>query len=211
MYKKFGVDISSHNGNVDFKKLKDNGVDFVILRCAWGTNKDTNFESNYKKAKENGLGVGAYIYTYALNLKDAEEESKYVHNILKNKKFDYPVYIDQEDVGNYKRKNKVTDNTLVQITKLLCDNLEKLGYYVGVYASESWFNNELKSLNNDRYDRWVANWGKNTGSITVDKSKTHRLHQFTDRLNIGGKKFDGDVCYYDYPKVIKKKKKNGYK
>ena len=211
MYKRLGVDISSHNGNVDFKKLKENGIDFVILRIGYGTNKDKTFDSNYTNAIKHGLHVGAYLYSYACNVKQAKEEGDFVLDCIKNKKFDYPIFLDMEDVDGYKAKRKVTVKTIQDITKKFCETVEKQNKYVGVYASESWFNHQLKPFNNDRYDRWLANWGKNNGKICLDKSKTHKLHQFTDRyVAYDSKKFDGNVSYYDYPSIIKKKHKNGY-
>ena len=74
--KTFGIDISNHQGNFNFKKAKEEGVKFVIIRGAWGTNKDKNFETYYKEAKEQGFDVGVYLYSYATTVAQAEAEAK---------------------------------------------------------------------------------------------------------------------------------------
>jgi Lyzozyme M1 (1,4-beta-N-acetylmuramidase) len=208
----YGLDLSTHNGSVDFNAVKAAGNSFVILRAGYGSSisqKDGRFEEYYRKAKAAGLKVGAYWYSYALNVAQAVEEAKTCLEAIKGKTFEYPIFFDMEDADAYKKKHGMPSNaTLAKMCDAFCEYLEKKGYYAGVYASESWLDNQLKSMNKS-YDRWVANWGSNNGSLQSDKSSKYRLHQFTSVYYLGGKRFDRNVAYIDYPAIIKSAGLNG--
>lgn len=214
MAKVYGLDLSVHNGTVDFEALKKAGISFVILRAGYGkvaSQKDSKFEEYYTKAKAAGIKIGAYWYSYALTAADGLTEAKVFASIIKGKNFDYPVFIDMEDADQYKKNHGgVSNSVLVQICENFCDYMEKQGYYVGVYASESWFNSQLKNLSK-KYDRWVANWGTNNGSLQSDKSGTYHLHQYTSMYTLNGKRFDANVAYVDYPTIIAEAGLNGLK
>lgn len=209
----YGLDISKHNGTLDFNAIKKAGNSFVIIRAGYGkeiSQKDPKFEEYYKKAKAAGLDVGVYWYSYALNANDAKKEAQVCLEAIKGKQFEYPVFIDMEDADGYKKEHGgVSNSVLCDICEIFCETLEKKGYFAGVYASESWFNNQLKNMSK-AYDRWVANWGTNDG--TLQKKKTsYRIHQFTSQYSLSGKRFDRNVVYdYNYPKVIKDKGLNGF-
>lgn len=211
----YGLDLSVHNGSVDFGAIKAAGHDFVILRAGYGSSisqKDTKFEEYYKAAKAAGLKVGAYWYSYALSAAEGTAEAKTFLEAIKGKTFEYPVYIDMEDADAYKRKHGMPSNaTLCAICENFCKYVEDRGYYVGVYASESWFNSQLKNMSK-AYDRWVANWGSNNGKLQSDKSGTYHLHQYTSEYRISGvgKRYDKNVAYVDYPSIIKSKGLNGF-
>lgn len=205
----YGIDISKHQGNIDFDAIKKNNK-FVIIRAGYSYTKDPKFDEYYAKAKAKGLGVGAYWYSYALTPQTAVKEAEYMLSVIKGKQFDYPIYFDMEDADGYKAKHGMPTNAvLCDMCKAFCEHMEKHGIYVGVYASESWFNNQLKGLSKD-YDRWVAHWGGDTGKLTTKKT-AYRMHQFTSRYPLDGKLVDRNVCYgYDYPAVIKGAGLNGY-
>ena len=80
---KHGIDISSHQGELDFSKLKEE-VDFIILRAAWGTNTDKMFEHYYSECKKYNIPVGAYLYSYSLDVKTSFEEANYMVNLIKD-------------------------------------------------------------------------------------------------------------------------------
>lgn len=97
----YGLDISQHNGNIDFKIVKAAGNDFVILRAGYGWStdqKDSKFDEYYAQAKAAGLKVGAYHYSYARNASEAKAEADCFLNWIKGKVFEMPVYIDMENV-----------------------------------------------------------------------------------------------------------------
>lgn len=209
----YGLDLSVHNGSLDFNAIKAAGLDFVILRAGYGssiTQKDKNFEAYYEAAKAAGLKVGAYWYSYALTAAEGTQEAKVCLEAIRGKKFEYPIYIDMEDADSYKRKHGMPSNaTLCAICENFCKYVESKGYYVGVYASESWFNSQLKNMSK-AYDRWVANWGSNNGTLQTDKSGSYHLHQYTSEYYLNKKRFDKNVAYVDYPSIIKATGLNGY-
>lgn len=100
-----GIDVSENNGYIDFEKVKNNGVDFVIIRIGWIGNKENHtmdkyFESYYQKAKEAGLKIGFYVYSYCKSIDTIKSGSEWVLNqlILRNiKNFEMPLFIDMED------------------------------------------------------------------------------------------------------------------
>lgn len=212
----YGLDISKHNGTLDFNAIKKAGNSFVIIRAGYGkdiSQKDPKFEEYYKHARAVGLDVGVYWYSYAMNASDAKKEARVCLEAIKGKQFEYPVYIDMEDADHYKAERGMPSNdTLCDICEVFCEELEKAGYYAGIYASESWFNGKLKNVSKS-YDKWLANWGDNDDLLENDELKTsYRIHQYTSMYKIGSKRFDRNVVYsFDYPKVIEEAGLNGFK
>ena len=206
----YGLDLSKHNGTVNFNAIKNAGNTFVILRAGYGVSgtKDPKFEEYYQAAKSAGVKVGAYYYSYALNINGAESEANNFLSFVAGKQFEMPVYIDMEDADSYKSKNGFPSNaTLNAICNKFCEIVQNKGYYVGIYASESWFNSKLTSLGD--YTKWVANWGTNNGTQQSTKPN-YGMHQFTSRYSLGGKNFDRNVANVDFTTAIKTNGLNGY-
>lgn len=207
----YGLDLSKHNGSVDFNAIKNAGHTFVILRAGYGVNgtKDPKFEEYYQQAKAVGLKVGAYYYSYALNVSGAESEANNFLSYVSGKQFEMPVYIDMEDADNYKQKNGFPSNsTLNAICNKFCEIVQNHGYYVGVYASQSWFSSKLTSLGN--YTKWIARYGTNNGTMQYDYSNGYGMYQFTSAYKLGGKNFDRNICYLDFTTAIKNNGLNGF-
>lgn len=206
----YGLDLSKHNGSVNFNAIKNTGNDFVILRCGYGVNgtKDPKFEKYYKQAKAAGLKVGAYYYSYALNVSGAKAEANNCLSYIQGKQFEMPIYIDMEDADRYKSKNGMPSNsTLNDICNEFCKILESKGYYAGVYASKSWFDTKLTSIGN--YTKWIARYGTNDGTKQFDYP-SYGMYQFTSAYKINGKVFDRNYCYIDFTSAILKNGLNGY-
>lgn len=206
--KVFGIDVSKWQGNFDFARAKREGVKFVILRGAYGTNKDVKFEQYYNNAKAQGLNVGVYLYTMARNTTEAISEANYLYNyVLKGKLFDMPIYIDIEDAT----QKKLTRATNTAIVKAFCDTLEAKGYFVGVYSSKSFFETKVNDGELQRYAHWVAQW-----STACTYRGTYGLWQFGGETNlirtnkVAGVTCDQDYMLVDYPSIIKRVGKNGY-
>ena len=99
-----GIDVSSWQGNIDFAKVKASGIDFVIIRAGYGREtrqNDNCFEVNYRNAKAAGLDVGAYWYSYADSAEDAVKEAKACMEVIKGKKFEYPIFFDLEEQSQF--------------------------------------------------------------------------------------------------------------
>lgn len=157
---KFGIDVSHHNGNINWSKV-ENYIDFAILKLGnIGDNTkfwtDNSFERNYKACKELGIPIGAYVYCYSNEIGNAESAAKKVVEYLKGKKLDLPVYIDMED-KEIKPEGKTK---LTHIAVTFNTIIEKAGFWAGVYANKDWFENYLdKKTLSEKYTCWVAQYG----------------------------------------------------
>lgn len=208
MSKIFGIDISAWQKYYPYAKATKEGVKFAILRAGQSMSKDSQFEAHYKNAKKQGWGVGAYWFTYAESLSEAKKEIKAFLKAIKGKKFEYPIYLDIED----STMRKLSKATLNSIIKEYGKEIEKAGYYFGVYTNVDWYNNVIsgKTLNK-KYDWWIASWSK-----TIPSGINAGLWQFGGETNlirskqIGGVTTDQDYALKDYPNIMKKKGKNGY-
>lgn len=201
---KQGIDISYCQTAVDWTKLK---IDFCIIRAGYGKyayQKDTMFESHYSNACGVGIPKGAYWYSYAMSEAEAVQEAKACLEVLKGKKFEYPIYFDVENDKQYALgKAKVS-----AIIKAFCTEMEKAGYWVGVYTNPSWYNNVLTDDIKTRYAIWIAHWGVNKPGI----SGPYGIWQYkVGRINGVSGDCDLDYGYVDYPAQIKAKGLNGYK
>lgn len=202
-----GIDISHWQGNVDLNKAKASGVKFVILNAGYGrfdSQKDAQFENNYKKAVSAGLGVGAYWYSYALNEAQALEEAKCFCRAIKGKKFNYPVAFDIED----KTQASLSADTIGKIVRSFCSYMEQQGYYVSLYSYVSFLENKIPSSLRSKYDVWVANFDVQKPSY----NGAYGMWQYTSSGSIPGiaGKCDCNYAYKDYPTLIKSLGKNGY-
>jgi len=205
-----GIDISKHQGTVDFSKVKAAGVQFVIIRAGFGkvaTQKDPKFEEFYKGAKSVGLPVGAYWYSYATNEAEAKQEAKACLEVINGKQFDFPVWFDQEYEPGIKAASKATRTACV---KAFCDALEAAGYYSGLYCSRDWLNNWLDNAALKKYDIWVAAYGSTPGKVSLPYGMWQ--YSSTNGLNVPGfgVHLDCNEAYKDYPAIIKKAGLNGY-
>lgn len=200
----FGVDISENNGSVDFAALNGSGVKFALIRCGYGDNiasqDDSRFFENVRKAQAAGIPYGVYLYSYALNTAQAKSEAAHALRLLGQiAKPTYGVWFDMEDGDDYKARNGMPSNdTLVKICEAFCVELEAQGYYTGIYSALSWLNNQLNDSRLDKYDKWVAQW-----NATCDYRKPYGIWQYTNKLYIGGRRFDANWAYKDYPALTK--------
>lgn len=183
---KRGIDISAHQGNINLSALKDQ-IDFVIIRVGYGTKGtlDSKFKRNVDLCEELGIPYGFYWYSYALDVKGASQEADYFLKAIASYKPTMGCWFDMEDADGYKKRNGMPPNTVLKnMCYEFCDKVEKAGYYAGIYASLSWFDNQLTGGTLKKFDKWVAQWptskGKQKG-LDVDPN-THKdwsLWQFT--------------------------------
>ncbi|MGN1133719.1 MAG: GH25 family lysozyme [Oscillospiraceae bacterium] len=202
-----GIDVSSWQGNIDFAKVKKSGVSFVIIRAGYGrltSQKDKYFEQNYRNAKAAGLNVGAYWYSYADSAADAVKEAKACLEVIKGKKFEFPIYFDLEESSQFAKGRDFCDS----LVKAFCNELEKNGYWAGLYISRSPLQNYISQSVAKRYALWVAEYG-----AECNYNGSYGMWQCSSSENISGisGNCDLDYCYADYPVQIKKAGLNGYK
>lgn len=199
-----GIDVSQHNGVIDWEKVKASGkVDFAILRCGFGRENpkqtDKQFERNYAECTRLGIPVGAYHYSYANSPEDAEKEAEFCLKLLKGKKLQMPVWYDIEEKSHLERGN------CDDIAKAFCGRLESAGYFVGVYTFDSFAKTNLSNNTKLRYAMWIARIG------SKPRFSPFGMHQYSWSGKIDGISGNVDMnrCFLDYPKVIVGKKFNG--
>lgn len=186
----YGIDVSEHNGKINWSEIKRAGIDFAIIRCSYGLHEDSNFRDNVYHAFNVGLKVGAYHYSYALNENRALQESQFVADLISESGcfLHLPIFLDMEDADNYKANNgfNFSKENVTNVCRAFIENI-RLKYDVGLYASYSW----LKDFINWRALNcavWSAQWSAS------DEFKGF-MWQYTDRKEINGKLFDGNVLY----------------
>lgn len=212
-----GIDISKYQAGINLSNIKNAGYSFVIIRAGytgWGDGeskaKDPNFEGFYSQAKSAGLGVGAYYFTIATSYQEGVEEAEWLYNnCLRGKQFDYPIYIDvEDDTGGKQYLRKAGKNATTQGIKGFCETMEKLGYYVGIYASDISGFKDMMNINElTDYDKWVARYGSKPSYVTE-----YGMWQTTSsgRVNGYNGNLDLNEAYKDYPSIIKENGLNGY-
>lgn len=201
------IDISKHNGSIDFSKVKADGISGVIIRAGYGrhiSQKDPTFETYYSGAKAAGLNVGAYWYSYADNPTDAKTEAAVFLKAIKGKQFELPVYYDIEE-----EKHVAMGKTMcTDMVDAFCGAMEAAGYFAGVYSFDSFFGSNLNAEVQKKYSCWVAR----VENVKPTYCKTYAMHQYTWKGAVKGVSGAVDVsyCYKDFPAVIKKAGLNGY-
>lgn len=149
------VDVSYHNGVIDWKKAKEAGVVGAIIRCGYGRDftkyDDSRYRANMDGALAVGIKVGVYLYSYAKTIESARSEAAHVLRLVApyKSRISLPIYYDLEEAG--------TESGAKERAIAFGEILEAQGYTVGVYANEYWWKNYLKGL--DRFTKWVAKWG----------------------------------------------------
>ena len=187
-----GIDVSKWNDVIDFEKVKSCGIDFAIIRAGFGISGiDPCFRRNYKAAKNAGLHVGAYWYSYAKTKAELQNEIFAFLNAINGMQFEMPVYWDIEE--------KWVINNINYVIPTVCTALENAGYFAGYYTSAS-VNLSVSDENKKRYTSWIAHWGKKAGTYKP-------MHQYSSTGEISGINGDVDLdyCTSDFPSIITKK------
>lgn len=203
-----GIDVSYWQGEVDFKAVKESGVSFVIMRIGTSYSKDSTFERNYQNARENGLDIGCYFYTYSKDVESARKDAEDVISWIGDKQLEYPVYFDIEDPS----LEGLPKTEKMAICEEFRQRVGDAGFLVGLYTNSYWLDYLLdKELCYNNYEIWLANW-TSTGLPDKDMSGICNVWQYTDKGVVVGVKggVDLDLSYYDYPTYVKENGLNNY-
>lgn len=193
-----GIDVSENNGQVNWQAVKDAGIDFAIIRLGYGNKHlDGRFYENINSAIAAGLRIGVYYYSYALTVEAAKAEADFAIDILKDcgidpEDLEMGVWFDMEDADGYKRENGMPDNqTITDMCSAFVVECNKVGYSCGVYANLDWLENKIYTTQlADYVPYWCAQWGSKCDWPNA------KMWQYTDKLRIGGKYFDGNYYFY---------------
>lgn len=162
-----GVDVSKHNGNINWTKVANDGIDFAILRAVvrgYGTEgkllTDESFEKNAKAATENGITVGAYVFSEAITVTEAIEEAELVLSLIKPYNIKGPVVIDIEDIENDTGRNEnLSPAELTDIVLAFCNKIKEEGYTPMIYCNIKGFLGMLEFERLEGIEKWYAYYG----------------------------------------------------
>ena len=191
-----GIDVSKWQGNVDFKKVKDAGIEFVIIRI--GSQRDSNdnidldvrFKEYYKAVKEAGLKVSVYVYNTSISPSDGKKLAKWVIDNLNGDKLDYPIAYDWENWNNFNKYN-ISIHTLSESYLAFEKTLKEYGYDSMLYSSKFYLENVWMNYENSNI--WLAHYTDKT-----DYKGKYMLWQMTSLAKIDGitdNTVDIDILY----------------
>ena len=193
------IDVSEHQGVINWEKVKPH-IDGAIIRCGYGdddpSQDDKQWTRNISECERLGIPHGVYLYSYADTMEHARSEVAHVRRLLKGRKLQYPVYFDTEQAG--------CEGLSRQASDYFCSEVEKMGYWAGVYTYASWYRNYLAGLT--RYTLWIADFGINDGKphTKPNVGATIDMWQYSSMALVSG--IDGRVdisyCYKDFPALI---------
>ena len=190
-----GIDVSRYQENIDFEKVKNSGVEFVIIRIGVqsGAKKDVSIDSYYleniKKSKEAGLLVGVYLYSTAISPEIAKEQAKWVIKTLDGVKLDFPIAFDWEN-WQYFREYEISLYDLSKSYLSFAEEIEKNGYKAMLYGSKYYLENMW--LDKGNYPVWLAHYTDKT-----NYSGDHIMWQYSAIGEVDGinNAVDLDVYY----------------
>ena len=197
-FKAKGIDVSRWQGTVDWAKVKEDGIEFVMLGIGRYMNgkgiPDPYFETNMKGALAQGIHVGVYLYSMAVTEEEARDEADFVLDQIDGYKISYPVAFDIEDDVH----KKLTTKQRTDITIAFLEVIREAGYYPMIYASENWFNESMDLTRLTDYDKWVARWASTVSFKPIS------MWQYSSAGRVSGinGNVDLDYSYKDYSKLI---------
>lgn len=195
---KKGIDISYFQGNIDFKKVKADGIDFIIPRCGYGkSNKDSKFSEYVAGAIAAGIDVpGIYHFSYALNEENAREEARQAVKFAQEAGLpkETIIFFDLEyDSVDYAKRYAVNLDKArcIAHTNAFCQEVQNHGYRTGIYANQDYLNRMYDDTTIKKYIFWYANWnGGKTPSVKC------AFHQWSEKGRVNGINGNVDMDYY---------------
>lgn len=194
---KKGIDVSTWQGDVDYGKVKKDGIEFVIIRAGFGrepSQVDNCFEKNYKNAKAAGLKVGAYWYSYAVSVNDARLEADACMQVLKGKTFDLPIFYDIEERFQFNKGKSFCS----QIAIAFCDKLKSSGLRPGLYMSISPLCNYITDEVQKAYPLWIAQYNN-----VCQYDGNYAVWQYSDSGKVSGVDGNVDMNYLHDESILK--------
>ena len=182
-----GIDVSKWQKEIDWDKVKNEGVDFAIIRCGYRGSvtgslvEDPYFEQNIKGARAAGIKVGVYFFTQAVNEVEAVEEASMVISVVRDYELQYPVFIDTEGAGGNGRADSLNVEERTAVCEAFCTTVKNASLEAGVYASRNWYNNKLTASTLESYAIWLAEYR----SVPLYQGY-YQMWQYTSKGKING-------------------------
>ena len=199
-----GIDISKHNGSVNFRSLKAAGIDYVMLRLGargYSTGQmslDDNFVENIEAAVEAGLDIGIYFYSQAINQEEAVQEVNFIIQNLEPYRAHimYPVAFDMENVSNDKaRIDGLSRDDKTAITDSFLSGIQAAGYIPMIYGNKEWLIKNIDLAKLQDYDIWLSQ-----DEDIPDYPYQFAMWQYTTTGVVNGVKGDANlnICFVSY-------------
>ena len=193
-----GIDVSKHNGTIDWNAVKNSGVSFVIIRCGYRGSatgvlvEDPMFRSNIKGAKAAGLKVGVYFFCQAVNEVEAVEEASMAVGLVSGYGLDMPIFLDVESAGG--RGDQISKETRTAVCRAFCQTVQNSGYSAGIYANKTWLNEKINISSLTNYKIWLAQYAS-TPTYTTTR---YDMWQYSSKGRINGisTNVDLNIRYY---------------
>ncbi len=183
-----GIDVSYYQKEIDWEKVKADGVDFAMIRLGYRGSEsgeiqmDSRFKENLKGARRAGLDVGVYFFSQAVSAEEAIEEARYVIRHIRGKGVHYPVAFDMEPVnGENDRISGLDQTERTQIADAFCKVIERNGYTPVIYGNPHWLQTRLEMGYLTGYDTWLAHYTSQT-----EYPYAFRIWQYSDRGRVDG-------------------------
>ena len=194
-----GIDVSSYQGEIDWKTVDDYGMGFAILRITEKSNaRDSQFENNYAGCIQHGIPVGVYKYSYALTVAEIQQEAEKVVDVLDGRPLDFPVWLDLE----WSEQRKLSEFALTTLIKTFWSVITTAGYKFGIYCNMDWYDNVIPDTLKSKYDFWIARYPANDDGWLQERLRPSVGvgWQYSSKAKIPGinGNVDRDVFYKDY-------------
>lgn len=198
-----GIDISSWQGKIDWKKVSDYGMDFAIIRITEvGNVKDSQFENNFAGCNKYKIPVGVYKYSYAMNISEIQSEARKVVSVLNGRRIQFPVFLDLE----HNNQRALGSESIHKMADAFREIIEAAGYKFAIYCNVDWYVNVICS-HLKKYDFWVARYPANDNGTVVERLRPDFGvgWQYSSEAVIPGisGKVDRNVFYKDYTEAKK--------
>lgn len=198
-----GIDISSWQGKIDWKKVSDYGMDFAIIRITEvGNVKDSQFENNFAGCNKYKIPVGVYKYSYAMNISEIQSEARKVVSVLNGRRIQFPVFLDLE----HNNQRALGTESIHKMADAFREIIEAASYKFAIYCNVDWYVNVICS-HLKKYDFWVARYPENDNGTVVERLRPDFGvgWQYSSKAVIPGisGKVDRNVFYKDYTEAKK--------
>lgn len=185
--KTFGIDVSKWNGNIDWQAVAASGVSYAIIRCGFrgstegGLIEDAKFYDNIKGATANGIKVGVYFFSQAVNEVEAVEEASMVLDMVSGYSISYPIFLDVETSGGG-RGDQIGVSERTAVCKAFSETIRNGGYTPGIYSNKTWFEEKMNTSELTGYKIWLAQYAK---EVTYTKTR-YDMWQYSDSGSVLG-------------------------
>ena len=196
-----GIDVSSHNQDIDWSAVKKDGIDFVMLRVGYRgaqegiLHEDELFDINAKEASQNHLKVGVYFFSSAISAKEIDEEVQFVLSKISKYTIHMSVVFDMEEFDQGGRIDDLSTKQKTNLALRFCKKIKAAGYTPMIYGNMTWLYENYDFEKISKYSIWLASY-----SETCPMEDRFAMWQYSNTGKVNG--IDGDV---DIDLYLKKK------